>query len=138
VVKSVAERQYTLGLAYPANRADVGKAQDGFRDFVGTDALEEAAWSFLHKSGQVGIQHQDGTAGHGIVAESYIYRGPDWHITADGSEHVIKAGDWLLGVVWDDPTWQAIKAGELNGFSPQGKARRRVPSAEALANLRSF
>ncbi len=139
VIKSVPERRYTLGLAYPANRADVGKAQDGFRDFVGTDALEEAAWSFLRKGGKVGLQHRDGTEGHGEVAESYIYRGPDWHIKAsDGSEQVIKAGDWLLSVVWDTPTWELIKAGGLNGFSPQGKARRRAPSAESLANLRSF
>ncbi len=139
VLKSSEERRYTLGLAYPANRADVGKAQDGFRDFVGKDALEEAAWSFLHKSGQVGVQHLDGTEGHGVVVESYIWRGGDWAVTAsDGSEQTIKAGDWLLGVVWDEPTWDAIKAGELNGFSPQGRARRRVPSAEALANLRSF
>ena len=137
VIKSDSERRYTLGLAYPANRADVGKAQDGFRDFVGHDALEEAACSFLRKGGKVGIQHEDGTEGHGEVTESYIYRGPDWHIKAsDGSEQVIKAGDWLLSAVWDEPTWQAIKAGELNGFSPQGKARRRQPSAEALAALR--
>ncbi len=139
VLKAMPERRYTLGLAYPANRADVGKAADGFRDFVGPEALEEAAWSFLQKSGRVGIQHQDGTEGAGTVVESYIWPGEDWAVTAsDGSRQLIKAGDWLLGVVWSEPAWQAIKAGELNGFSPQGGARRRQPSAEALANLRSY
>lgn len=138
VLKKSEERRYTLGLAYPANRPDVGLAADGFRDFAPTDVLENAAWSFLRKGGGVGLHHQKGTTGHGEVVESYLYRGPDWCITApDGSDQVIKSGDWLIGVVWDEPTWASIKAGEINGFSPQGGARRRLPSAEALANLRS-
>lgn len=138
VIKSDSERRYTLGLSYPSNRPDVGKAADGYRDFAGTQAVEEAAWAFMRKGAGVGLAHRDGTDGHGVVVESYIYRGPDWHIkAADGSEQLIKAGDWLLGVQWDPPTWDAIKAGIYNGFSPQGGASRRQPSAEALANLRS-
>jgi hypothetical protein len=133
VIKSDSERRYTLGLAYPANRADVGKAQDGFRDFVGHDALEEAAWSFLRKGGKVGIQHEDGTEGAGVVVESYIWPGDPW---PQPSGYVVQKGDWLLGIQWGADTWQDIKAGRLNGLSPQGKARRRVPSAEALARLR--
>ena len=137
VLKASDERRYTLGLAYPANRPDVGKAQDGFRDFAGERVLEDAAWSYMRKSREIGLHHLDGTEGHGTVVESYIYRGPDWHLkAADGSMVVIKAGDWLLGVQWDEPTWGAVKAKDLNGFSPQGKARRRQPSPEALAALR--
>jgi hypothetical protein len=134
VLKSDAERRYTLGLAYPADRADVTVALDGFRDFVGKDALEQAAWSFLRKGARVGLHHQDGTEGHGTVVESYIYRGPDW---PQPNGYIVKANDWLIGVIWDEPTWQAIKGGEFNGFSPQGRARRRTPSAKALASLRS-
>ena len=138
VLKARSEQRYTLGLAYPANRPDVGVAADGFRDFVGSEPLELAAWEFMNKR-SVGLHHQGGTEGHGTVVESYIYRGPDWHIKAiDGSEQLIQGGDWLLGVVWDEPTWEAIKADEFNGFSLQGRARRRQPSAEALANLRSL
>lgn len=138
VVKADGERRYTLGLAYPANRPDVGVAQDGHRDFVSAEVLEEAAWGYLTKGGSVGLHHQNGTEGHGRVVESYIWRGPAWHLTAsDGSDVVIKAGDWLLGTVWDEPTWEAIKAGEFNGYSPQGHARRRAPTPEALASLRT-
>lgn len=138
VVKSSDERRFTLGVAYPANRPDVGKAQDGFRDFVGPQALQDAAWSYLRKGGGVGVQHRDGTEGRGVVVESYLWPGDTWHMkAADGSDQTIEPGDWLLGVVWDEPTWAAIKSGELNGLSPQGRARRRIPSAEALANLRS-
>ncbi len=134
VLKSVPEKRYTLGLAYPANRADVGKAADGFQDFVGPEALEEAAWSFLRKGGRIGIQHQDGTEGHGQVVESYLWPAGPW---PQPNGYTVQKGDWLLSTVWDEPTWARIKAGELNGFSPQGGARRRQPSAEALANLRS-
>lgn len=132
VVKQVAEKRYTLGLAYPANRPDVGTASDGFRDFMTPEALEESAWNYLRAGKSVGLQHTDGTIGHGTVVESYIYRGPDWWL----GETVIKSGDWLLGVVWDPPTWAAIKAGRLNGFSPQGYATRRKPTVDQLANLR--
>ena len=133
VLKAEPERRYTLGLAYGANLPDVGKAADGFRDFAGPTALEDAAWSFLRKGASVGLHHQDGTEGHGTVVESYIWRGPDW---PQPNGYVVKAGDWLVGTVWDEPTWQLIKSGELNGYSPQGSARRRKPSPEALAQLR--
>lgn len=132
VVKTAGERRYTLGLAYPANRPDVGKAADGFRDFVSERVLEDAAWSYLRKGAGVGLHHAHGTDGHGTVVESYLYRGPDWRV----GDTVIKAGDWLLGVVWDEQTWPSVKSRELNGLSPQGKAARRTPSPESLAQLR--
>lgn len=134
VVKASAERRYTLGVAYPANRPDVGRAADGFRDFAGPDVLEDAAWSFMRKGAAIGLHHADGTEGHGQVVESYVYRGPDW---PQPNGYVVKAGDWLLGVVWDAETWPLVKSGHIQGFSPQGAARRRTPSAEALAQLRS-
>ena len=138
VVKADGVRRFTLGLAYGANLPDVGKAQDGFQDFAGADVLEDAAWSYMENHREVGLHHEDGTEGHGTVVESYIYRGPDWHLeTSDGSHVVIKAGDWLLGIRWDPQTWAKVQARELNGLSPQGRARRRTPSPEALANLRS-
>lgn len=132
------ERRYTLGLSYPANRADRAVAADGFRDFAPPEVLEQAAWTYLRKSMRVGILHRKGTDGRGEVVESYIYRGPDWEVTTpSGEKTMIKAGDWLLGVIWDELTWQGIKSGRLTGLSPQAKVRRRKPSAETLAQLRS-
>lgn len=90
------------------------------------------------KSRNVGAWHEDGTDGSGDVVESYIYRGPDWTVTAaDGSTQVIKAGDWLLGVRWNEDTWARIKNGEIGGVSPQGRAHRRVPDPATVAGLRS-
>lgn len=131
------EQRYTLGLSYPANRADRAVAADGFRDFARPDVLERAAWSYMRKRA-VGLLHHKGTEGRGEVVESYIYRGPDWEIvTPSGEKTMIKAGDWLLGIIWDVPSWDAIKKGKLTGLSPQAKVRRRIPSAETLAGLRS-
>lgn len=137
VVKSDSPRRYTLTVAYPADKPDVSVAADGHRDFASKDAVEEAAWSYLHKSPMVGLWHKEGTDGAGDVVESYIYRGPDWTITAvDGSTQLIKAGDWLMGIRWNEQTWPLVEKGLIGGVSPQGRARRREPSEEALSALR--
>jgi hypothetical protein len=134
VFKSAEEKRYTLGVAYPVNRPDVAKAQDGFRDFAGAEVLEEAAWAFIRNGARIGLDHVRGTDGAGTVVESYIYRGPDW---PQDNGYVVKSGDWLVGVLWEPPVWAEIKAGRKRGLSLMGPARRRRPSAEALASLRS-
>ena len=137
LIKSQEEQRYTLGVAYAANMPDVSKAADGHRDFAGPEALEKAAWSYMQKGGNVGLHHQSGTDGQGTVVESYIYRGDPWVVkAADGSDQTIMPGDWLVGVVWSEEAWPLIKAGIVNGFSPQGSARRDVPSAESIAKFR--
>lgn len=138
VVKAEEERRFSLGLSYPANKVDVAVAKDGFRDFAPPSVLEECAWRYMTKSRELGLYHEDGTEGHGTVVESYIYRGPDWTVAApDGSQQVIKAGDWLLGVIWDEETWPLVKTGLINGFSPTGRAARRSPDPATLASVRS-
>ena len=138
VVKSQEEQRYTLTVAYPANKPDVGVAQDGFRDFASAAAVEKAAWNYLRKSPHIGLWHTEGTSGSGEVCESYIYRGPDWTVkAADDSEQVIKSGDWLMGIIWSEDSWPLVKQGLIGGVSPQGRAKRRVPDAAAVSQLRS-
>lgn len=137
LIKSDEERRFTLVVAYPASKPDASIAADGFRDFAGTDAVEKAAWSYMLKSRQVGLWHQQGTDGAGDVVESYIYRGPDWTIKAGDSEYTVTSGDWLLGIQWNEDTWPLVKSGKIRGVSMQGSAIRRRPTAEALAGLRS-
>lgn len=140
LVKSEAasSKRYTLLCAYPSWRADRLVAADGYKDFVSDDILETAAHEFLVKSPRVGLYHEPGHEDAGRVVESYIYRGPDpWKITApDGSAQVIRKGDWLIGVVWDQPSFDLIRSGRLKGVSLQGSAIRRVPAPESLARLR--
>lgn len=138
VLKTSEDRRYTLTVAYPANKPDASVAADGYRDFASELAVEDACWTYTTKSRSVGLWHEDDTAGAGEVVESYIYRGPDWTVkAADGSEQVIKAGDWLLGIRWSEQSWPLVKQGLIGGVSMQGSATRRVPSAEDVAGLRS-
>lgn len=138
VIKMADERRYTLGLAYPAMKAP-GKGMDGYDDFVGPDALEKAAWEWMANHRAIGLFHEAGTTGHATVVESYIYRGPDWvtNSQVDGQPVVIKAGDWMMGAIWDEMGWEMVKKGLIGGWSPEGGARRRIPSADRLAQLRS-
>jgi hypothetical protein len=139
VVKAADEQRYTLGLAYPAMRPDSARAADGHIDFVSEEVLEKTAWNWMAKSRDVNLHHQGGTSGHATVVESYIYRGPDWLIESpmDGKKYAIKAGDWLLGTVWDEYGWNLVKNGYINGWSPQGGAKRATPTQARLAQLRS-
>jgi hypothetical protein len=135
LIKSAAERRFTLGLAYPAMRADKARAADGFRDFVSPEVLEETAWTWLTKHRDVNLFHQDRTLGHFTPTESYIWRGPNWEVNSpvDNSRTVIKAGDWMLGGIWDQYGWDLVKARLVNGWSPEGGARRADVAPERLA-----
>lgn len=137
MVKSQPERRFGLYCAYPANRVDVSVAADGYQDFASPEAVEDGAWSFMTKSRRIGLWHAQGVDDAGTCVESYIYRGPDWNVTAaDGSQQVIKAGDWLVGIIWEPEPWKLVKSGMINGVSMQGSATRRKPTPEALAAVR--
>lgn len=137
VVKSDDARRYTLMVAYPVDMADVDVARDGFQDFASREEVEKACWSYMEKSRQVGAFHQDGTEGFGDLVENYIYRGPDWHLTAaDGTDQVVKDGYWMWGVRWGEDGWNLIKSGEAKGASMQGGAKRRQPSPADVARVK--
>lgn len=141
LIKAEPEQRFTLCVGYPARRADISTAADGFRDWASERACEKAAWEYLRKSPKVGLWHEREGKTEGIaeVVESYIYR-PDtpWEITAaDGSTQTICKGDWLIGLVWTEAGWDLIKSGEVRGISPQGRARRRASDPADLATLRS-
>jgi Putative phage serine protease XkdF len=147
VLKSEPERRYTLNVIYPADKADIGKALDGHRDFASKEVVEEAAWNYMRNYRSVGTFHtpaQAARAGGALKAdgaaelvESYVYRGPDWELTAaDGSEFVVKSGDWLGGFIWSPEDWELIQAGEIGGVSVEGGARRKkaTPGAKLRGN----
>lgn len=119
------EQRYVLGIAYQAGRDPrIRKGMDGGRDYFTEAELEKAAHSFMRNGADSGLYHEDGTRA-GTVVESYIYRGPDWPATGpDGAVTVVKSGDWLVGAILDERSWQLYKRGELTGWSPQGTARR--------------
>lgn len=137
VVKSTGTKRFTLGVAYPAMKADKGIASDGYRDFVSAEVLERTAWDWLAKSREVNLFHQDRTEGHFTPTESYIWRADPWKIVSpvDGKEYVVKAGTWMLGGIWDAYGWNLIGERLVNGWSPEGGAHRVVPSPERLTQV---
>jgi hypothetical protein len=138
VLKAQEEKRWTLGLAYPCLKADAAVAADGHRDFIGPQQLERAAWTWMAKHRDVGLWHKDGVSNQATVVESHIHRGDPWVIkAADGSTVTVCEGDWLIACIWSEEAWPLVKSGAIRGFSPQGAARRRTPTAEELARLRS-
>jgi hypothetical protein len=116
-------QRYVLGFGYQAGPDPrIAKGADGGRDYFTPEELEKAAWAFMKSQRTVGINHEDGTEGAAEVTESYIWRGPDWDL---GDGVVVKSGDWLIGCILDEPSWELYKSGQITGFSPQGSAIRR-------------
>lgn len=116
--------RFVLGFAHQAGPDPrIRKGVDGRRDYFANDTLEKAAWRFMGSEKLVGTQHSDGTTGQAEIVESYIYRGPDWEIRPGV---IAKSGDWLVGAILNEPAWAAYERGEFDGFSVQGRARRRL------------
>lgn len=111
IVKREDEQRYTLAVAYPANQIDA------HGDFATAQDLEKACWDY---NGRVGLMHKDGTTGSGRAVETYIWRGAPQEIGGEA----VNPGDWMLGVIWSEKAWAAIKKGELTGYSIQGYAAR--------------
>lgn len=124
--------RYVLGIAYQAGRHEnIRKGLDGNRDFFTPAELRKAAASFM-KHLESGVMHLDGTLGHVEITESYCWPegAPDWVVKTAGGDVIVKAGDWLVGGILDEPTWRAVKEGRLTGWSPQGQGTRirRTPA----------
>jgi hypothetical protein len=132
VAKATGESRYVLGVAYPAHELD------GHDEGMTGPTVEQTAWGYLADGGrQIGLFHADQTVGHATVVESYVYRGPDWELTdASGQTQVVKAGDWLLGAVFDEPAWRLVKAGRVQGWSIDGAGKRRQVPRAALEKTR--
>jgi hypothetical protein len=121
------EDRFVLGIAFKAGRQpNTKRGADRKRDFAEAEVIEKAAWQYLREGREIGIEHIDGTLGHAEVVESYIHRGPDWITkSVTGQEVTVSEGDWLIGMILDPPAWELRKSGHLNGFSVQGRVKRR-------------
>lgn len=139
VIKADPSKQFLLTVAYPAWKPDVAVAADGHIDFASDHVLEDACWYFMRKGAKVGMWHEPGHENEAEVVENYIYRREDpWVIKSpDGNDQVVMFGDWLVGLRLSNRAWSLWKARLIGGVSPQGGAKRRLPSPESLARVRS-
>jgi len=107
------EKQIVWGEVYAP---DVPDSQG---DFMTAVEIEKMAYNFV-KSGRlnkVDVQHDNVEIGS-IIVETFVAR--------PGDPDFIE-GAWVVGVHVPDPTvWQALKSGELNGFSMEADGKREV------------
>jgi hypothetical protein len=136
VLKADEENRFVLMVAYSANKMP-HRGADRKIDVASPDVLEKACWRFMDNGHQVGMWHE--RSGGGRVVENSLYRNPiPWvQKCPDGSEQVIKEGDWIVGMILDEDAWGMFKAGLIGGASPQGTAGRKDASPETLARMRS-
>ncbi len=109
------EKRIVIGVVYQPDTPD---AHD---DQMSAEEIEKAAHLFMENQHTYNIDKQhDLQADKGYVVESYI--APcDMEI----GDQVIAKGSWVAGVkVTDDDTWDAIKKGEITGFSMWGVGKR--------------
>lgn len=109
------EKRIVKGVVY---QPDVADAHDDQMDEV---EIEKAAHLFMEKQHTYNIDKQhDLEADKGFVIESYI---APCDMTL-GEQAIVK-GSWVAAVkVTDDDTWEAIKKGEITGFSMWGVGKR--------------
>lgn len=138
VLKADDENRFLLLVAYSANKMPA-RGADGYIDVVRPETLEKAAWRFMDNGAKVGLWHEKGHDGAARVVENYIYRNEmPWVLTSpDGSQQVIKAGDWMVGVICTPDTWSLYKSARIGGASPQGGCRRRAAPPDLLERFRS-
>jgi 2'-5' RNA ligase len=122
VIKSEAEKRFTLGIVYSPDEVDAQA------DYMKADEVEKAAWNIMERLAlgkfKIGLEHNkfktsDGAA-PGILVESYVWRAPDMEL--NGVK--VTKGSWIAGVVWHPEAWELVKAGELHGYSFAGIASR--------------
>jgi hypothetical protein len=111
-IKKVDEQHLVGGVVYEPDVVDA----DG--DYVLADDIRQAAYSFSKNGARVKIMHS-GRPIQATVVESYIVP-----VDFTMEKQVIKAGTWWMTVyIADERAWQAVKAGELTGFSMGGVGR---------------
>lgn len=122
--------RFVLGIAYQAGQNPaIGRGADGARDFFTPEELQKAAWQFSKGNRSVGIFHgPSDTVGHIDIVESFLWPSDEpWVIKAtDGTEVVVRKGDWLLGGILDDVAAHLYENDLITGWSPQGVAKRRT------------
>jgi DNA adenine methylase len=100
---------------------------DRQQDIISAMEIEKAAHRFLEEFQQLGFNHKgmlDKSAAR--IVESYI--APcDLRL----NERDVKKGTWVLVTkVYNDTLWDAIKKGEVNGYSVGGKAEVKWAETE--------
>lgn len=104
------EERKVYGLVYAPD------VVDAHGDYTDADTLERAAHDFMLNYQKMDVQHNF-EEGAGEVVESFI--APET-FTINGEE--ILKGSWVLVSIASEEVWEAIKKGEITGYSLYGTA----------------
>ncbi len=116
-IKQVDEDQHLVyAEVYAPQKLDTDK------EFMSAEDILEAAHKFISagKVKKIDVQHDEQESGAYVVESFVAWEGQDRYIP----------GSWVLGVkIPDDGLWQAIKSGDINGFSFQAMV---IPEEEEV------
>lgn len=91
-------------------------------DVIPPEAIEKAAHTFLGEYRNIDTDH-DLLEGKGIPIESWTLKEESTFTLPDGEEsRQYPKGTWMLGVRFNDESWERVKSGDLSGFSIYGEA----------------
>lgn len=94
--------------------------EDRHGDVIPKENIEEVAYKFLAEYGNIDIMHT--LKNVGVPVESYIAP-TDLTFELEGREKQVPKGTWMMSVkVTNGEVWQAVKSGEITGFSIYGAA----------------
>ena len=123
IAKRDNEKRLVFGIVYEPDTVDA------HGDYATEDEIEKAAHSFAHNGAQLKLEHE--APANGVaVSESYIVRDHGYKLSEGESSTNVKKGSWVIVVkVFDDAIWDAVKKGEITGFSMGGRAKRMEAAA---------
>lgn len=104
------EKQLVYGVVYEPD------VEDAHGDYMNSADIEKAAHEFMKEARNIDTNH-DFESGVGEVVESYIAPA-DFEI--DGE--TVTKGTWVMVTKASDEVWEAIKKGEITGYSMAGTA----------------
>lgn len=108
------EEHYVLGVVLEP------ETLDSQGDIYSASEIRKSAHLFMQNFANIGLQHDGHINEKAKILESYIAP-TDFTL----NDQVIKCGTWLLGArILDEDLWQAIKKGEITGWSIGGSAIR--------------
>ncbi|MDZ4776688.1 MAG: XkdF-like putative serine protease domain-containing protein [Alphaproteobacteria bacterium] len=117
VLGIIEEQRVVIGAVY------VPEQLDTHGDFMTAEEIRKGAYDYMRKAdalAQIDTNHDNVRTGSYVV-ESFISRkgDPDFKIE----------GTWVVGVhIPDDDVWEAVKRGEINGFSMEAEVQTRESS----------
>ena len=98
---------------------------DHDNDVVSKEKIENVAHEWMLKYRNIDLQHSLNSVAYPV--ESYILREDKTVKSVEGDEMLLPQGTWMMSVkVEGKDTWDAVRRGELNGFSIMGVPKQEV------------